>query len=180
MVSTTAKLVMIRIATPAAMERAHEVFGLTFGVGCRNEAPLKGHARRVLLQGDSVNVVNVHSAENSIVQCRFKEFISAERIDFVYEPLKRLVSVRAKYLHVMAENAVVTNILKLCTSRVPNPTATRKRPINVGTNFLFQGNLVVVVKCDGTHTTVRSINDVQDITLLTSNARELLRQYIGL
>jgi hypothetical protein len=178
--STTAKLVMIRIATPAAMERAREVFGLTFGVGCRNGAPLKGHARRVLLQGDSVNVINTHSAENSIVQRRFKEFISAKSIDFVYEPLKRLLSVQAKYSHVMAESAVVATILKLCTFRVPNPTATRKRPINVGTNFLFQVNLVVVVKCDGTHTTVRIINDVQDISLLTFNARELLRQYTGL
>jgi hypothetical protein len=40
--------------------------------------------------------------------------------------LKRLLSVRAKNSHVMAENAVIATILKLCTSRVPNPTATRK------------------------------------------------------
>jgi len=64
----------------------------------------------------------------------------------------------------MAENAIVATILKFCTSKVQSSIVTRQRPTIAGANFLFQGNLVVVVKCDGTDTTVRCVSNVEEVT----------------
>lgn len=52
MCTSRATYCMLRICTPDSMDRAREVFGTTFGIGCRNLPPLKGEPRRQLVHGD--------------------------------------------------------------------------------------------------------------------------------
>jgi hypothetical protein len=86
--------VILRIVCPASLERSREIFGTTFGTGCRNMSPLKGEPRRELVYGDIVNVVNV--SDNNLAElasCSFKEFIAPQSIDLVYDFVNRLLSI---------------------------------------------------------------------------------------
>jgi hypothetical protein len=52
------------------------------------------------------------------------------------------------------------------------------RPILVGTNFLFRGELVVVVSSNLDSVLVRSVRSEEEEILSALEARNLIRQYI--
>ncbi len=183
--TVTATFMMLRIATPASMDRAREVFGTTFGVGCRNMPPLKGQMVRQLVHGDIVNLVNVSCIDNNNLQLqgpKVKEFIAAQRVDLVYESAKRQLSIRTKYSRVNAEDALVLrflNWLPASTANTQPSTNARRRPIAVGTNFMFHGNLVKVVNSTSDYVIIRDVDSGIEESLATNSARQLIRQYIG-
>ncbi len=67
---------------------------------------------RKLLYGDIVNVINVSSPENEEARraVRFKEFIIAQGVEFVFELQRRLLSIRVRYSSHKAESPLVQNI----------------------------------------------------------------------
>lgn len=69
---------MLRTINAESIGVAHNLFGTTFGVGCRNLPPHKGKGPLKLLHGDIVNLANVEAPENQEDQlATFKEFIVA-------------------------------------------------------------------------------------------------------
>jgi hypothetical protein len=128
------------------MDQAREIFGKTFGKGCRNLPPLKGQDRRKLVHGDIVNVVNINSKENIQLSqvMKFREFTAAQGVELVCECRRWLLSIRVKY-SIIADDPMVSQILKL-TNTVPRAASNRQSSgIAVGTNFLLNGSLVVVI-----------------------------------
>jgi hypothetical protein len=109
---------MLRISNQPSMDRARQIFGTTFGVGCRNQPPLKGQDCRKLLHGDIVNIANVESPENTqlIDGLKFKEFTAAQGVELVYEYGKRLLSIRVRYSRILANDPLVSRVLNLLPS----------------------------------------------------------------
>jgi hypothetical protein len=172
---------MLRIVSPASMERSREIFGTTFGIGCRNMPPLKGEPRRELVYGDIVNVVNV--AENNLAElaCQsFKEFIAPQSIDLVYDFANRLLSIRVRYSRANAHDAVVRNILQSPPANLQPPrNNSQLRGISLGTAFILDGNLVRVVRSSIDSVVVRQVGNGLEHTLNTATARNLIMNYIG-
>ncbi len=110
--TTAVSHTMLRTADEESLEAARKLFGRTFGVGCWNIPPHKGHDVRKLLYGDIVNVINVRSPENEEARraVRFKEFIIAQGVEFVFELQRRLLSIRVRYSSHKAESPLVQNI----------------------------------------------------------------------
>ena len=172
---------MLRISNQPSMDRARQIFGTTFGVGCRNQPPLKGQDCRKLLHGDIVNIANVESPENTqlIDGLKFKEFTAAQGVELVYEYGKRLLSIRVRYSRILANDPLVSRVLNLLPSMpqpAPNPQCRR---IAIGTKFLLNGSLVAVIKSTVDEVSVRCTDSGMEDTLTTNNARTLIRQYIG-
>ncbi len=85
------------------MNAAREVFGNTLGVGSRNPPPRKGAQRKVLEQGNIINLVDVPIAMAE----DFNVTVSGQRIDFIYEELTRNLSIRVKYCATLAQDPKV-------------------------------------------------------------------------
>ena len=172
---------MLRISNQPSMDRARQIFGTTFGVGCRNQPPLKGQDCRKLLHGDIVNIANVESPENTqlIDGLKFKEFTAAQGVELVYEYGKRLLSIRVRYSRILANDPLVSRVLNLLPS-MPQPARNpQRRGIAIGTKFLLNGSLVAVIKSTVDEVSVRCTDSGMEDTLTTNNARTLIRQYIG-
>jgi hypothetical protein len=109
--SSNAFFAMLRISNRPSMDRAREIFGTTFGIGCRKLPPLKGQDRRKLVHSDMVNVVNMNSPENiQLGLVKFREFTAAQGVELVYEFRRRLLSIRVKYSRVIADDPMVSQI----------------------------------------------------------------------
>jgi hypothetical protein len=183
--TTVVSCLMLRIIDEGSMDAARKLFGRTFGIGCRNIPPQKGHAVRKLLHGDIVNVVDVSSTENQEARraVRFKEFIAAQGVEFVYEVHKRLLSIRVRYSSLNAEMPEVGRWLGF-QQRVEAPLSTAasitnsSRPIAIGTNFLHRGELVVVIRCEGHSVLVRHDTNGLEESITLDLARDLIKKYI--
>lgn len=98
----------------------------------------------------------------------------------MYESAKRQPSIRTKYNR-DAEDALVLRVLNLSPANIANTANTQpsanaqQRPITLGTNFHFQGNLVKVVNSTSDYVIIRQV----DSGMATNTARQLFRQYIG-
>jgi hypothetical protein len=66
-------LQLLRRNTPLSLDAAHNLFGITFGMGIRNRAPRKGEEPVMMHYGDAVNMVDV--VGNSILE-HFNKFSS--------------------------------------------------------------------------------------------------------
>jgi hypothetical protein len=173
---------MLRISNQPSMDRARQIFGTTFGIGSRNSPPLKGQEPRTLQHGDIVNLVNMNCMENLQLSqaAKFKEFTAAQGVELVFEAAKRVLSIRVKYSRVMADDAMVGHLLKLTPQPSSNVASNiRRRIIKVGTNFLLNGSLVVVISSDLDNVVVRHADSGIEETINSSNARVLIRQCIG-
>jgi hypothetical protein len=163
------------------MERSREIFGTTFGIGCRNMPPLKGEPRRELVYGNIVNVVNV--AENNLAELAsysFKDFIAPQSIDLVYDFANRLLSIRVRYSRANAHDAVVHNILRSPPTNLQPPhNNSQLRGISLGTAFILDGNLVRVMRSSIDSIVVRQVGNGLGHTLNTATAGNLIMNYIG-
>jgi hypothetical protein len=83
-----------------------------------------------------------------------------------------------------AEDTLVPRVLNLSPANKANiantantqpSTNAQQRPITIGTNFLFQGNLVKVVNSTSDYVIIRKV----DSGIATNTARQLIIQYIG-
>ncbi len=173
-----ATLVMLRIASPMSMERSREIFGTTFAIGCRNMPPLKGEGKRQLLYGDIVNIVNMNDNDlASIASRRFREVVPLQSIDFVYDNVSRLLSIRVRYSNVVAQAAMVKQVLHVS---VAQPNVCRPRhAIALGTAFLLDGSLVKVTNSSAEYVTVKDVNSGAERVLEADVARRLVMQHIG-
>ncbi len=101
-------------------------------------------------------------------------------MELVFEAAKRVLSIRVKYSRVMADDAMVGHLLKLMPQPSSNVASNiRRRIIKVGTNFLLNGSLVVVISSDLDNVVVRHADSGIEETINSSNARVLIRQFIG-
>jgi hypothetical protein len=176
-----ATLAMLRIACQSSMERSREIFGVTFAIGCRNMPPLKGEEKRQLLYGDLVNIVNVNDNDlASIAGRRFREVVALQSIDFVYDNLSRLLSIRVRYSKVLAQAAVVRDVLHVSVAEPQvRGNMQRRRAIALGTAFLLDGSLVKVMSSNVEYVTVKDVSSGAERTLETNVARALIMQHIG-
>jgi hypothetical protein len=183
--TTVVSNIMLRIADEDGIQAACKLFGRTFGIGCRNIPPHNGHDVRKLLYGDIINLVNVISAENQQARgsARFKEFIVAQGVEFVFEVQRGPLSIRVRYSSHKAESPQVQNILCI-QQRIEAPLlsassiSSSNRPIAIGTNFLLQGGLVVVIRCESKAVVVHGDQTGIEESLDVDIARNLIRRYI--
>jgi hypothetical protein len=75
----------IRIDTELSLNVAHNLFGITFGLGVRNRVPRKGEQPVTMHHGDGVNMIDI--TRNDPVD-RNKEFTCDQRVDFIYDEFK--------------------------------------------------------------------------------------------
>jgi hypothetical protein len=102
------QFIMLRFASQDSVEKARHVFGITFGIGCRNLPPAKGESERKLLHGDVVNIIDVEAnVVQPLHQDTFKEFVSLQGIELVFQPETRVLSIRVRYCRTNAESFVV-------------------------------------------------------------------------
>jgi hypothetical protein len=141
---------------------------------------LKGQNRRKLVHGDIVNVANINSPENIQLGqvVKFREFIAAQGVELFHEFRRRLLSIRVKHSCIIADNPMVSQILKF-THTVRRPASNRQSSgIAVGKNFLLNGSLVAVISSSVDDVTVRHADSGVEEILTATNARILIRQYI--
>lgn len=145
----------IRILDKTSMAVARDLFGRTFGVGSWNIPPRKGYPKKVLEFGNTINLVNT-SPPNLYV--KFKEFISDQRVDLLFEKISRHLIIRVVYCDLKAEAPVVSEVLQFpqrlqCNvEHIDNnpPQQIRKdKPVPCDTTFVYNGKLYTVTRSDG-------------------------------
>jgi len=130
------------------------------------------------LYGDIVNIVNVNDNDlASIASRRFREVVPLQSIDFVYDNVSRLLSIRVRYSNVVAQAAVVKQVLHVSVAQ-PNVRRPR-RAIALGTAFLLDGSLVKVTNSSAEYVTVKDVNSGAERVLEADVARRLVMQHIG-
>lgn len=180
--STIRNYWIIRIMSRSAINAAREVFGYTFGVGSRNVPPRKGAPKKVLESGNKINLVDVPVVQDYET---FKEQVSSERIDLVYEELTRSLSIRIKYSAFLAENPKVTEVLHFPQPPVHRaetiPVRSRRRPkaIATGTSFVHNGELFVVSASDGVTVTASCAARGVVINMPNDEAWQIIMDNIG-
>jgi (2Fe-2S) ferredoxin len=182
--STIRNYAMIRIVSPASLSAARLVFGQTFGIGSRNHPPRKGAPRKVLEVGNVINFVNPSA---DLMERRFAEFITSERIDMVYEEFTRTLSIRVKYSSVLAEDCRVSEVLKFAPQPIRNVernlrgsrSLRRVRALAEGTTFVLNNKVFRVTSSIGEVVTAISAVDDEEINLSINEAWQIIRNNIG-
>lgn len=173
---------MLRSASQDSVEKARHVFGITFGIGCRNLPPAKGESERKLLHGDVVNIIDVEAnVVQPLHQDTFNEFVSLQGIELVFQPETRVLSIRVRYCRTNAESLVVKRTLNFIPV-VPVQTIPqhrrRNRAILVGTKFFLEGQLVEVTASDNEQVSIKNRYNGIEQQLNAEAAENLIRQYI--
>jgi hypothetical protein len=162
------------------MRRSREIFGVTFAIGCRNMPPLKGEGKRQLVYGDIVNIV--HVAENdlgALAGRRYREIVALQSVDFAYNHVNRLLSIRIRYSNVLAQDAVVREVLHLSVPEPQMPGNLHRRGAALGTALLLNGSLVKVISSTEKYATVRDVSSGAEHILQTGAVRDLVMEYVG-
>jgi hypothetical protein len=173
--------VMLRIMDQQSVAKARKLFGRTFGIGCRNLPPHKGHGIRKLLHRDIINIINVDLNDNQHTE-GFREFVAAQGVELVFNPETRALSIRVRYSKVNAEDPMVSVALNFTRSDLiaqpPIQQHRSNRVVLVGTKFLHMGELVEVTASNYDSVLIRNVMNGNEQPLSAAVARNLIRQYI--
>jgi len=181
--STIRRYCLVRIITQSSMNAARQIFGNTLGVGSRNLPPRKGAPRKVLEQGNKINLVDVPIITDEDLSVT----VSGQRIDFIYEELTRNLSIRVKYCGTLAQDPKVGAILRfpqplLQQQHEPNPVHVRPqrraRAIAVGTSFVFDDKLFSVTASDGIMVTCTCPSDGTVLNLSNGEVWDIIMSSI--
>jgi hypothetical protein len=163
---------VIRIINQDTMQTARGIFGTTFGIGTRNIPPRKGNPRKVLEVGNIINLVELTEPEPEPPRKKkFKEFISNQRIDLLFEEATRMLTVRITYSDLKAEAPIVSDILGFPrvdvtpTSNNPARHARRVEAVPNDTLFLYNDKLFTVTDSDGDRVYAICAEDGEQICL---------------
>jgi hypothetical protein len=179
---TVRHLSMIRIMSPEVIAAARSVFGNTFGIGSRNDPPRRGAKKKVLEAGNKINLVNV-GVVALVGRDAVKEFIPYQRIDLVYEVATRLLSIRVKYIDLLAEDSIVATVLKFPRQLSQQPQQLprqrqRERAIVQGTSFVYNGELFSVFRSDGVSVSARNRSSSEVLNLTNTEAWQIIMSNI--
>jgi hypothetical protein len=155
------------------------LFGLTFGVGIRNRSPRKGDDPVTMHYGDIVNIIDTTT---NGMNNRISEFITNQRVDFIYEGSKHEMKIRVHYDRFLAQNQLVLEALGLNTP-LPERQINRDRPavtytILPGTFLMYEGSLVEVITVNENNVLVRDDETSDEFNIDVLDAATLIRNYL--
>jgi hypothetical protein len=148
------------------MAIAGEVFGNTFGIGSRNHLPRKSMPRKVLESGNIINVVKVSDLWDV---ANFKELVSNQRVDLLFEELSQTLTVRVKYIDAKAEDEIVSRLLRFPPippykiARDHPPLHERRKAIPIDTSFVYNNKYFKVTMSDGIIVGAACIDDGEQL-----------------
>ncbi len=125
-----------------------------FGIGTCNIPPCKGLCRKLLEDGNIVNIVEVLEGND---EPNMKQYISNQRIDLVFDDVARSLTVRIVYIEKRAQDPHVSQILGFpIMNRSPEEADQRRRqrrkvrPVPLNTLFYHEDKYFTVMHSDGT------------------------------
>jgi hypothetical protein len=157
------------------MRIARELFGIKFGVSCRNDYPSVHSPPRKLLANDVINVVQVEG--NTIPTSReFNATVTQPGADLIYDIDGQKLRLRVRYDFISAKSNYFSNLLKLGPQSMPQEELDELPQISVFTKFVLNGMLVKVVSVvHNSHVVVESTRNLgNQITLSYNEAIHLI------
>jgi hypothetical protein len=140
----------------------------------------------VLEEGHKVNVMQLSPIAEADHN---KEIVSNQRIDFLYEELNKMLTIRIKYSDVSSEAPIVSQILRFPIharsppvhrdspeARVIIPPTRRVRIIPVGTEFVHENKYYRVTMSDGVATSSICLDDGVELRLTNNELWNIIVQ----
>ncbi len=111
---------------------------------------------------------------------RNKEFICDQRVDFIFDEVKRSMKIRAHYSKFLAQNEAVGAALRLNFGELPQRDAPLQMlKVELGTLFLYENSLVEVVSVNENNELVRVGDTFDQFNITLNEATELIQSYLG-
>jgi len=116
---------------------AHNLFGVTFGVGVRNRAPRKGEQPVTMHHGDAVNMIDF--TQNNAFDHN-KELTCDQHVDLIDDVCKRTMKIWAHYGKFLAQIEAVGAASCMNSAELPQHVAgINIHHVVTGKFFMHQG-----------------------------------------
>ncbi len=112
---------------------------------------------------------------------RYVEFITNQRVDFLYEAANRSMKIGVNYSRILAQHPLLTTTLRLNNVELPERQRNQqdvRLTVECGTFFLHEGSLVEVVNVNGNNAIVRDDETANECIIDLHDAARLIRNYL--